>query len=190
MKKIYLLLSICIILSSCEPDQNNFEKDNETVEVQTQENISNIRLIDAKEIPEILNSLKSKVGTEGLGNNKISYKKSHIQLDKIVEVKSKEGKINYTFPIQIEGQPENEFYNLIVHKTGSGKVKKAYIKRYIVNPEAMANYLAHDRNFFYFEGTYKNYWIDDFYGAIEREKNKVSFKTSSTCDDGGTSRGS
>ncbi|MFN4764671.1 hypothetical protein ACKGJN_16190, partial [Gillisia sp. Q332] len=38
--------------------------------------------------------------------------------------------------------------------------------------------------------SYKNYWIDDFYGAIERENNKVSFKTSSTCDDGGSIGGS
>jgi hypothetical protein len=154
---------ISFLFTSCEQDEDHFEKEIESFETATNKTFSNTRIVNAKEIPEILNILKSNTGTATTASNKLSYKKSHIKLNNIIEVKGKNGRINYTFPIQIEGQQENEFYNLIVHKTATGEIKDPYIKRYVVFPDALENFLAHNRDFRYFKGTFFNYWFDDFF---------------------------
>lgn len=92
----------------------------------------------------------------------------------------------------VEGQPENEFYNLIIHKSSNDDIRKPYIKKYTVFPDALDQFEANNYNFRYFKGTFNNFWLADFINMVNKDNKENFNKALSTCetDTGGTTGGS
>ena len=192
MRKIYLVICFVVLLVGCEKNEEQLlESPQNGMEEQAIEEGTKIKYVKMEEIPEVLQILESHLGKAGKSSSSIVFKKPGLDLNAIVdlntilEVVSAGKKTNYTFPLDLEGEPENEFYNLIIHKTATGEIKDPYIKRYVVFPDALENFLAHNRDFRYFRGTFTNYWVPEFFNALDNNSGKVGFKAFSTCDEGG-----
>ena len=82
---------------------------------------SPISYVLGKDVPEVINSITSITGKSTIigktsKSKWINYKKTYIDINKILKVKNNESLTNYSFSISVEHSPINEFYNLIVNR--------------------------------------------------------------------------
>ena len=115
-----------------------------------------INYVTDVEVPEIINSITDITGTVSIKSSpyskSINYKNAKVDLNQILKLKNKDNITNYTFGIAVEGAPLNEFYNLVVNESPSGKVKKPYVVKYVVDDDALDNFVAHNGDFGHFKG--------------------------------------
>jgi hypothetical protein len=138
-----------------------------------------------EEIPEIINKLTSVTGKSSITNRSsartIEYNKAHIEIGSVLKVKNKEGITNYTFGAVVKDAPINEFYNVIVNENPSGKLKNPYVLKYVVSDDALANFIANDRDFSHFKGKRYKITFNAFLDA-----NATFSRTTGDCPDDGT----
>lgn len=151
LKTGILLLGILAITTNCEK-----EIIIETPNVESQSVGTRIENISSNEAPQIINAITSLTGNTALKSTLYSktlkYKKARINLDRILKIKNKKNIANYTFNILIQDSPINEFYNLIVNEDASKKIKEPYVIKYVVDDDALDNFLANNNDFSYFKG--------------------------------------
>ncbi len=154
LKTVILLLGIPLLLWNCEKEKL-IEFPNEELNVSG----TKIGYITGEDIPEVINVLTSYTGKtsskKAIYSKSLSYKKARIDIESILKVKDYNSIINYSFNIIIDDAPENEFYNLVINEQPNGELKSPYVTKYVVDNDALANYLANNKDFRYFKG--KNY---------------------------------
>ena len=163
---ILALLSICIIVYSCQTD------DIPTQQTETLQTINKPKgnpLVSAKvkqeQVSDILHKITGKLsGDAKIKNNKIKQDNITILLDDITELKKQGKHINYTFPVVVEGTPLNEMYTLTVDKYADGKVGQLLIAKYVLTDKTLDYILQQDGevDFRKFKATYNYYDFDTF----------------------------
>ena len=154
LKTGILLLGISLLLWNCEKEVP-IEPLNEEL------NLSGTKIgyITGEDIPEVINVLTSFTGKtsskKAIYSKTLSYKKARIDIESILKVKDYNSIINYSFNIIIDDAPENEFYNLVINEQPNGELKSPYVTKYVVDNDALGDYLANNKDFRYFKG--KNY---------------------------------
>ena len=187
----YLYVFILLSIFSCETEDFEIEQEltiNTPIDnVQTStEFVSEIK---SEDIPDIVQSIQDAMGGVNLISKSISYKKSVVDMNTILKVKTSNNNMtNYTFPVYVTGQTNNEFFNLIVSKDKKGRVSKPYVRHYMVNPIYLKEYLESDYDFAHFKGTYYKYRFNDFFNALDSGKGSSTLKGAG-CDDEGTTMG-
>ncbi|AMC11420.1 hypothetical protein Lupro_09160 [Lutibacter profundi] len=153
-KKVIFLLGISLLLWNCNKEVSIEPLNGELNVLGTK-----IGYIIGKDIPEIINVLTAYTGKisskKAIYSKTLSYKKARIDIESILKVKDYNSIVNYTFNIIIDDAPENEFYNLVINEQPNGELKLPYVTKYVVDNDALANYLANNKDFRYFKG--KNY---------------------------------
>lgn len=166
MKKIYLLLCVFVFGTSCEKD-----KLIEPVKEQQETHAArSVEYISFEKAPEIIDAITSHTGKSSLkisSHSKIiEYKNAYIDLNSILKVSDNKKITNYSFMIDGEGAPVNEFYNLVVNKHPLEGLKSPYVLKYIVDEDALDNFIANKRNFRYFKGKRVRISFDRFFDNL------------------------
>lgn len=151
LKTGILLFGILISTTNCEKENIIDNPIKESTIVGTK-----IEYISFNDAPKVLNAITALTGESSLKktiySKTLSYKKAHIDVEKILKVKNEKNITNYTFNVFIENSPINEFYNLIVNEDSTNKIKKPYVIKYVVDDDALDNFLANKGDFSYFKG--------------------------------------
>tara|TARA_R110002050_G_scaffold57866_7_gene130242 strand:- start:30043 stop:31839 length:1797 start_codon:yes stop_codon:yes gene_type:complete len=173
------LLGVFLTLTNCN-------KELEEIQVLEQERIesvdSPISYVLGKDVPEVINSITSITGKSTIigktsKSKWINYKKTYIDINKILKVKNNESLTNYSFSISVEHSPINEFYNLIVNRDDKGELKSPYVIKYVVDDDALDTFLMNNKDFRYFKGKQYIMPFQEFF------KGKDVFSKSSTTGD-------
>ena len=158
-----LVMFLFVLLMACEKEPQ--------IEIAQEEQPQiDMGYLSIEQLPELehaLSDVLSEKASKFISGKTLKYKKARIDVGNILKVKSQKNSINYTMHVFVEGAPENEFYNLITHKTASGKFKKPYILRYVVDEDAMDIFVANNYNFSYFRGVRYTYKFDKFFKDYE-----------------------
>jgi hypothetical protein len=168
-----LLVGISFLLTNCEDDSFAPSIDTQLIQPSTE-----IDYVSSKDVPKVINAITSLTGENSFkisnSSKSISYKKSHIDLNSILKVKNSKGVTNYSFNIAVENAPTNEFYNAVVKEFPNGNIKEPYVIKYVVDHDALAAFLANDRNFRYFKGKKHILSFNRFFNSINGLSNKSS----------------
>ena len=87
--------------------------------------IDYISLDDQPEILAILDQQMVETSDKSVSAKSVKYKKSYIDLKKIMKVKNSEGIVNYGMNLILEDGKPNEFFNVIINESVKGKKKDA-----------------------------------------------------------------
>lgn len=144
-----------------------------------------IDYITVDEEPEILAILDQQMvetSEKSVSGKSVNYKKSYINLKKIMKVKNSEGIVNYGMNLILEDGKPNEFFNVIINESAKGKKKDAYIVKYSMTPEDHAYFAENGSDIKHFKGKRTIMTFDSFYRALEGVESK-SEGTSHECPD-------
>ena len=122
-KTLIFFFGVFILLLNCEKENFAEQSSSELDKQGTQ-----VDYLSFLDLPEIINTITTITGQTSLkstinGNKSIQYKKASININKILKVKNKDNITNYTFGIEVEDAPINEFYNLIINENSKGKIQ-------------------------------------------------------------------
>ena len=171
-----LVMFLLILLMACEKEPHIDISQEEQAKI----DMDYLSIEQLPQLEQALSDVLSEKASKFISGKTLKYKKARIDVGNILKVRSLKNSINYTMHVFVEGAPENEFYNLITHKTPSGKFKKPYVLRYVVDEDAMDAFVANNYNFSYFKGVRYAYKFDNFFKDYE-----IGNKSSTgDCDEG------
>ncbi|WP_162623300.1 hypothetical protein [Confluentibacter sediminis] len=175
----YILVAF-IMLFSCNKDilENTVRE-----EAKVHGTGTTVGYVTESDVPEVIDAITAFTGISSLSktssNKGINYKKSYIDIKRILKAKNKESITNYSFSITVEHAPLNEFYNLIVNEDAKGKLRSPYVIKYVVDDDALDAFLMNDKDFRYFKG--KQYIMS--FNAFFKDSSGILSKSSSTTSD-------
>ena len=108
-------------------------------------------IVNASDIPSITSALSSKLG---LQNDTQAFTVNHgsvfgdlnIKWDKIMQLVDSVGNKTYTFAIEDEDGDFTTFYNLILKTDASGKVKRPFIMKYVMDDGFVPEFFGYKIN--------------------------------------------
>jgi hypothetical protein len=173
LKHGILLIGISFLMTNCETEKIVLPNNS-----QLNQSATEIDYVNSDVATQAVNAIASLTGESSFKNSNssktLNYKKSYIDLNAILKVKNAEGITNYSFNIVVENAPINEFYNVVVRESTNGTVKEPYVIKYVVNQDALAVFLANNKNFRYFKGKKYILSFNHFFDNINGLSNKSS----------------
>jgi len=164
MKKVYLLLGLLVFIVGCEKDEFN-EPVKESQEIRA---TRSLEYVSYEKAPKIIDAITSQTGKSSLKTSShskwIEYENAFIDLNSILKVSNNERIVNYSFMLEVEGAPANEFYNVVVNQHPKEGVKSPYVLKYIVDEDALDTFIKNKRNFRYFKGRRVRMPFNGFFG--------------------------
>ncbi|HEX8577875.1 MAG TPA: hypothetical protein VF677_16440 [Flavobacterium sp.] len=152
MKKQLTLLftALCILFlsSSCEKD---LQEEVTNSSSSTNSPPFSTRVVSFKDIPGIADYTNQKLRGMASKSGRNADDGMLIDENSIIENIDTLGNKNYSVHFVYDDTSENIFYNLIINEPASGE-KKAYVLKYICNPEDFTTFKAHNFDFNYFVG--------------------------------------
>lgn len=194
LKPAILVLLVCFLQFGCEKNNLDTLVDEETqLDIKPNEEAF-FQYVTNKDIPNVINSIKSFTGSPSSSkdfNDKgvIYNDKAYVDFNKGMKVKDTEGITNYTFGIFLKDALPNELYNLIQTEDAQGNLNDPYVIKYVLDDDALDDYLANKRDFSYFKGTIHIMSFSDFFDNIDKLSNKGSLSCGETVTPLGSTQG-
>jgi hypothetical protein len=165
-----LLLVLLMTITNCDDEIMVIHADQDLINQNSDHPGTEIHYITADDEPEIFAILDQQMvetSDKSYSAKTVSYKKTFIDLKKIMKVKNHEGIVNYGMNLIVEDGRPNEFFNVIINESSSGKKKDAYIVKYSMTEEDHAYFVANNSDFLHFKGKRRVMSLDDFYHDLE-----------------------
>ena len=171
-----LALLVFILLIACEKEPQIEISQEEQPRIE----VDYLPIEQRPQLEQALTSVMTDNAPKFISGKTLKYKKARIDAGNILKVKGQNNSVNYTMHVFVEGAPENEFYNLVTRKTPSGKLKKPYVLRYVVDEDAMDGFVASNYSFSHFNGVRYIYSFDKFFSDYDIAQKTVA----DPCDNG------
>lgn len=132
--------------------------------------------INGEDDPEILAIISNQTvedsSDKSLSLKNVKYKKTHINLNKILKTRDQNGVTNFSMELYVEDGPKYEFYNVVINESAKGKKKDAYIVRFAAEPEDFEYFLSNGGSMKYFKGSRTALSWDHFYHELDDHEHK------------------
>ncbi len=168
-----VLISVLFVTSCVDEDlfETVVEAQKETV-TEVQKPAALLSYVQEASIPDIMKEIKGRA-VEGEAKStmgKISYNNVDIDLTSIMRVVDKEGRVNYTFALDVKKASIYHIYNLVIGKDANGRVKQPYIIGYEMEPEDMATFFESGEDYSKFSTRYRYYTFRSFFADSKNGK--------------------